>query len=323
MPRHQRPHVPGGTYYIVQKATTVPIFWQPDDYVAFERVLPGILRRTGARVHAYCWTPHAIHLVLQIEEISVGRFMQGLTARYARHVQRRTGKSVRRSRYPYQSALIDANHWLLRVARYLHHLPVLSQLAEEPSAYTHSSHKTYAGESEKPWLYTRAVVRQLGKTYEQFMSRPPSLSDVEVLEHQISTSLVIGGDDFLATLRGRVSRTNGSLDEIIETVTSALGVKREHVLSRSRNREPALARALIAWYASERGIATLTDVARRVRRDPSTLSMAISRYRVSRPELFKLNALHYVIPSDQNELAEESDEPATGPEQEGCSLRDP
>lgn len=323
MPRHQRPHVPGGTYYIVQKATTEPIFSQPDDYVAFERLLPGILRRTGARVHAYCWTPHAVHLVLQIEEISVGRFMQGLTGRYARHLQRRTGKSVRHFRYPYQAVLIDANHWLLRVARYLHHLPVLTRLAEEPGAYAHSSHRAYASQSEKPWLYTRAVVRQLGEAYEQFMSRPPALSDVDVLEHQISTSLAIGGAHFLATLPRRVGRTNGSLDEVIETVTSALGVKREHVLSRSRSREPALARALIAWYASERGIATLTDVARRVRRDPSTLSMAISRYRVSRPELFKLNALQYVIPSNQNEFSEDSDEPTAGQGQEGSSLRDP
>jgi len=69
MPRQQRPHVPGGTYYIVQKGTASgPIFSQPDDYSAFERVLPGVLRRADARVHAYCWTPQAIHLALHLIE---------------------------------------------------------------------------------------------------------------------------------------------------------------------------------------------------------------------------------------------------------------
>jgi hypothetical protein len=79
-------------------------------------------------------------------------------------------------------------------------------------------------------------------------------------------------------------------------VTCRLGVDREHVLSNSRQREVTLARALIAWYATERRVATLSEVARYLRRDPSTLSVAVSRYRLCRPELFKLTALHDVVP---------------------------
>jgi hypothetical protein len=40
----------------------------------------------------------------------------------------------------------------------------------------------------------------------------------------------------------------------------------------------------------------LSEVARYLRRDPSTLSVAVSRYRLCRPELFKLTALHDVVP---------------------------
>jgi hypothetical protein len=43
-------------------------------------------------------------------------------------------------------------------------------------------------------------------------------------------------------------------------------------------------------------VATLSEVARYLRRDPSTLSVAVSRYRLCRPELFKLTALHDVVP---------------------------
>jgi hypothetical protein len=53
---------------------------------------------------------------------------------------------------------------------------------------------------------------------------------------------------------------------------------------------------LIGWYATERRVATLSEVARRLRRDPSTLSVAISRYRTCRPELFHLAAMHDVGP---------------------------
>ena len=85
MSRRQRLHVPGGTYYVVQRGSRArPIFAQQQDYQHFERLLATALRRTGARLHAYCWTPDAIHLALQIDGVSVGRLMQGITSRYAR-----------------------------------------------------------------------------------------------------------------------------------------------------------------------------------------------------------------------------------------------
>ena len=62
-------------------------------------------------------------------------------------------------------------------------------------------------------------------------------------------------------------------------------------MDRSRQRRLALARALITWYATERGVATLAEVARRLQRDPSTLFVAVERYRMLRPELFNLTAL--------------------------------
>jgi chromosomal replication initiation ATPase DnaA len=89
----------------------------------------------------------------------------------------------------------------------------------------------------------------------------------------------------------RVYRSTYSLDQVIDTVTCTLGLERSEVLSRSRQRRLALARALITWYATERGVATLAEVARRLQRDPSTLFVAVERYRTLRPELFNLTAL--------------------------------
>jgi hypothetical protein len=89
----------------------------------------------------------------------------------------------------------------------------------------------------------------------------------------------------------RVYRSSYSLDQVIDTVSCTLGVERSEVLSRSRQRRLSLARALITWYATERGVATLAEVARRLERDPSTLFVGVERYRNLRPELFNLTAL--------------------------------
>ena len=106
MSRRQRLHVPGGTYYVVQRgSTTRPIFSQHQDYQLFERLLATALRRTGARLHAYCWTPDAIHIALQIDSVSVGRFMQGITSRYARSIHERAAESGHFFRQRYKAIL--------------------------------------------------------------------------------------------------------------------------------------------------------------------------------------------------------------------------
>ena len=304
MSRRQRLHVPGGTYYIVQQGSAhQPIFSRAEDYELFERLLAAALNRTDSRLHAFCWTPNAIHMAVQIDEISVGRFMQGLTGRYARNIHQRDGASGHFFQQRYRALLVDPDEYLLKLIHYMHYLPVLGGLARVPGEFTHSSHSAYLGVAEIPWLNTRSALRSLNddaaRVYVELMSNPPSPQAIKLFEKGGPNDLrVIGGADFLANLprRSRTYRSKVTLEQIIYTVTSALGVDREHVLSASRKRELAMARALIAWFATERHVATLSEVARQLRRDPSTLSVAISRYRVCRPELFKLTALHYMVP---------------------------
>lgn len=304
MSRRQRLHVPGGTYYVVQRGSThQPIFSRLEDYSLFERLLATALRRTGAHVHAYCWLPQEIHLIVQIEEISVGRLMQGLTSRYARSMHKRAGESGHFFRQRYKAVLIDAEAYLLKLMHYIHHAPVRAELSENPAAYPCSSHRAYMRSAVVPWLTTRTALRLFdgcdeASDYAEFMATTPAPADAEMFERIGSNDLrVIGDAEFMARLprSSRTYRTKTSLEQVIKTVTCTLGVEREHVLSSSRQREFTLARALIAWYATERGVATLSEVARRLRRDPSTLSMAITRYRASRPELFRLSALHDVV----------------------------
>ena len=149
MSRRQRLHVPGGTYYVVQRgSTTRPIFSQHPDYLLFERLLATALRRTGARLHAYCWTPDAIHLALQIDSVSVGRFMQGITSRYARSIHERAAESGHFFRQRYKAILVDPDAYLLKLVRYVHHLPVIEALSSEPGGYPFTSHAAYLGRTE-------------------------------------------------------------------------------------------------------------------------------------------------------------------------------
>ena len=88
MSRRSRLHVPGGVYYVVQRSNArQPIFTEEADYATFERLLSTMLVRCRVRAHAYCWETDAIHLVLQISDMPVGRLMQRLSSQYARRVE--------------------------------------------------------------------------------------------------------------------------------------------------------------------------------------------------------------------------------------------
>jgi REP element-mobilizing transposase RayT len=311
MSRRQRLHVPGGTYYVVQRgSSTRPIFSQLQDYRLFERLLATALRRTGARLHAYCWTPDAIHIALQIDSVSVGRFMQGITSRYARSIHERAAESGHFFRQRYKAILVDPDAYLLKLVRYIHHIPLQESLSNELGSYPFTSHVCYLGRTEVPWLTTRTALRMMNgcdqnSEYAEFMAATPPQEERALFEHGSKhDARVVASAEFLENLprHQRVYRSKLTLEQIIQTVTCRLGVDREHVLSNSRQREVTLARALIAWYATERRVATLSEVARYLRRDPSTLSVAVSRYRLCRPELFKLTALHDVVPLAQIQL---------------------
>lgn len=307
MPRRSRLHIPGGLYYVVQRGIARQrIFSEDDDYRRFEQLLESVLESCRARVHAFCWRPEAIELAIEISDVPVGRLMQRLTGRYARLVHRLHGEPGPLFRPRYQCVLIDPDTYLLRLIQYIHWTPVRDGLCADPADYARSSHQTYLTGNRIPWLSTHLALRLLAhrreaarQAYQQLMREPPGAEDAECFQHgSADDPRVLGNADFLYSLPRNlvVHRSRTSLDEIIEAVARVQVVEREELLSRSRKRRLALARALIAWHATQRGIATLTEVARRLNRDPSTLSIGVERYAKSRPELFQLTALKGVGP---------------------------
>src|ERR1700760_3237419 len=169
MSRRSRLHVPGGVYYVVQRSNArQPIFTEEADYATFERLLSTMLVRCRVRAHAYCWETDAIHLVLQISDMPVGRFMQRLSSQYARRIHRRAGELGHLFQQRYRALLIDPDVYLLRLMRYLHGLPLRPGFAAEPEwSHRLSSHGAYAGLTRTPWLTTSLGLRMLSQNADQ------------------------------------------------------------------------------------------------------------------------------------------------------------
>lgn len=76
MPRPPRLHVPGGFYHAILRGNhREALFDQPSDRQRLNDIVEDVLRRTGARVHAFCWMTNHLHALVQAADQPLGKTM--------------------------------------------------------------------------------------------------------------------------------------------------------------------------------------------------------------------------------------------------------
>lgn len=159
-------------------------------------------------------------------------------------------------------------------------------------------------------------------TYRQLMNSRPSMPE-HLEQGALLTPGILAGPAFLNRLPRRVRNrfhTNEArlpFEAIVQYVSTFWGLRADEILSSSRAHRLVRARALIAWYATEHGGASLGKVSRFLRRDVSTLSRTVYRYRSSYPALFSAQAVAalrtYIEPRHTERQASTPDTYYVGP----------
>jgi putative transposase len=250
-----------------------PIFTLGSDRTLFNSVLSDAIDRFSARIHAFCWMTNHIHILIQIGDTPLGKVMQRVAVRYSRHKQKALGTSGHLFERRYHARFISSNSYFLAVLRYIHLNPQQAGLVIEPSDFEWSSHRAYLGIESIAWLTTdfglslfHAKRSEARRAYQRFMlkqhagelapekgaSGDPSFSDR-------APALV---DDDLAS---------ATLRKLAVEICEQHGVPLELLLSRSSQRILTPVRVDIVEQATQRGIASVVEVARFLRKDASTL----------------------------------------------------
>jgi REP element-mobilizing transposase RayT len=294
-----RLHHPGGLYYIsLHGSAGQRIVIDEEDRNELERLVALCVERDRVRVHAFCWLAREIHLAMQISEVPLGRIIQSFASPHAQRIQRKRAQRGHLFAGAYRALLADAAEYLPSLVRHIHRAPIRAGVVKVAEQYPWSSHRAYLGRTIVPWLtvdttlnhFARGQKVRAREAYRQFVDADVAATEIEHFEMSRPHRQIVGSQAFIESVLGRrpQARPFESLDHVIDSVVRTLRVAREDVLSMSRERKLSLARAVIAWQATRAGVATLTEVARYLNRDPSTLSVAIRRYRALRPALFTL-----------------------------------
>lgn len=295
MARFRRIHVPGGIHYLTLHGNPGrEIFLDDGDYRGFAKLVERYARRCRARIHAFCWTAREVHFVVQISTEPLGRFVQRTAGQHARHVNRKLAQRGQVFQQRYRAVLVKRPADLPRIVRHIHLLSLRAGLTSDPAEYLWSSHRTYLGVSKIGWVTTGTVLRMLESpgryrraVYREYVHEESerirgtgfgAMDDQRTADAQLIAQL---------TTNHRARCDAVLLNRIIDGVAMRLAVSRAAIFSPSRQHCLVLARALVAWYATNCGAATLTQVAQYFNRNPATLSVAVERYRRARRDLFE------------------------------------
>ncbi len=261
------------------------------DGKTFEALVSDGVRRFGHRVHAYGSLPRQVRLVIEVGSVPLARIMQSLGYRYTRHFNDRHGRSGALFHGRYRAVLVDADHHLVPLVRYIHRAPVVAGLCNGAHRYRWSSHRAYLGLDVKDWVTQDFVLAMLGPTrdvalevYRETMAWPGEGPSARAMDYGFEGG-VLGDADFRAALRtggAGESKPRGSdisLDRLVERVAHARGLAPAALCARGRGRAASEARQIVGYLAFESGIATLTEVADFFGRDLTTLSRGVERLR--------------------------------------------
>jgi len=287
-------HVPGGVYHVILRGNhRQAIFTEPSDRQMLDALVAETLERFDARAHAYCWMTNHMHLALQVADAPLGPIVRRIAGVYARRIQQRLPTTGHLFERRYRSVLVDADTHLLRLVRYIHLNPLRAGLVADPVDYPWSGHRAYLGLTSIPWLTTDFTLRLLGtnrssarRAYARLISAGGDPDDSAQFSRGMpGDTRVLGDDGFLARVtatRKRVPLTRPSrptLEQLIDAAAKEAGCTVEALASASKTRAVADARCRVTERALAAGVASISEIARRLNRSHSSLIEALQRRR--------------------------------------------
>jgi hypothetical protein len=219
-----------------------------------------------------------VHLAAQVGDARLGRLMQAVSSVYARRKQRRIPTTGHFFERRYHATLVDSDAYWLALVRYIHRNPVEAGMVSDPADYPWSSHRCYLGQSRRDWLTVGPTLAMFGNANDAIALYNRFVAGADCDEAS-QPSVVVSAADLLLSFEFRDARQADlrSLERIVLEVAAELNV--DHTLLESPNRDPKLVRARleIARRALAAGSASLTAVAARLGRSPSTLCEQLKR----------------------------------------------
>ena len=215
MARLPRLYLPGCAQHVIQRGNNrEACFYDEADYKAYLSFIKDAAAKYQVAIHAFVLMTNHVHLLATpSDELGNSRMMQALGRKYVRYFNFTYGRTGTLWEGRYKSTLVDADHYLLTVYRYIELNPVRASMVAHASEYLWSSYQGNALGKPIELLTPHQIYRQLGKTDTEqqgayralFLGRMPE-RDLSTIREATNKSWALGDARFKAQIEATTGR---------------------------------------------------------------------------------------------------------------------
>src|SRR5574341_871737 len=167
MPRGRRLDAPGTLHHVmVRGIERRPLFHDDADRADFLRRLAAVGQATGLQVLAWALMPNHVHLLVRTADGPLASAMRSLLTGYAGAFNRRHRRHGHVFQNRYKSIVVEADPYLLELARYIHLNPLRAGAVPGLRAldrYPWTGHSALMGRRARPWQAVADVRGHFGR----------------------------------------------------------------------------------------------------------------------------------------------------------------
>jgi putative transposase len=215
MARLPRFILPGYPQHVIQRGNNRnAILHDEEDYWALWSTLKDGAERFGCAIHAYVLMPNHFHLLLTpTRPDGIGKLMQYTGRYYVQHANQRYGRTGTLWDGRYRATLLDPQHYLLAVSRYIELNPVRAELVKTPADYEWSSYGANALGAADELPEPHAVYAALGTTaaarqsaYADGFASAPDRILIQRIRNATNKAWVLGDQAFCDEVEAKLNR---------------------------------------------------------------------------------------------------------------------
>ena len=133
MSRPIRLEFEGALYHVTSRGDRrEDIYETDDDRQAFLRLLGDVCKRVNWVCHAYCLMSNHYHVLIETPDANLSRGMRDLNGKYTQMFNRAHYRVGHVFQGRYKAIIVDADSYLMELARYVVLNPVRAHMVEHP-----------------------------------------------------------------------------------------------------------------------------------------------------------------------------------------------
>lgn len=192
MPRVRRGLVDGFVYHVINRGNgKSDVFLKQMDFEAFIEIIAEAKTQYDVKLFSYCLMPNHFHfLVAPRKADDLSRWMQWLMTSHVRRYHKHYGTSGHVWQGRFKSFIVQKDHHLITVARYIEANPVRAGLVRKAHQWIWSSHMETSG--EKPRSMADEVPVKLPENWREYVDTPFSGIELERVRKSVNRQAPFG-----------------------------------------------------------------------------------------------------------------------------------